>query len=109
MRVMISQPMSGKTPEQIEATRQNAERALTARGYTIANNYFAEDWKSAAFINSESEPIHVGVNFLARSIGVLSYCHAVYFCRGWKKARGCRIEHKIAKEYGLICLYEASR
>lgn len=25
----------------------------------------------------------------------------VYFAPGWKEARGCRIEHECAKEYGM--------
>lgn len=31
---------------------------------------------------------------------------AAYFCKGWEKARGCRIEHEAAKAYGLEIIYE---
>lgn len=37
----------------------------------------------------------------------MTLCHAVYFCKGWENARGCRIEHDIAVAYGLEALYEA--
>ena len=36
----------------------------------------------------------------------MSLCHAAYFCKGWEKARGCRIEHEAATAYGLTILYE---
>ena len=44
--------------------------------------------------------------FLAKSLECMSACHAVYFCRGWENARGCRIEHEAAKAYGLTIIYE---
>ena len=31
----------------------------------------------------------------------MSKCNAVYFCKGWENARGCRIEHETAKAYGF--------
>lgn len=40
------------------------------------------------------------------SIENMSLCHAAYFCKGWESARGCRIEHEVAKAYGLKILYE---
>ena len=36
----------------------------------------------------------------------MSKCNAVYFCKGWENARGCKIEHKTAKAYGLDMIYE---
>ena len=36
----------------------------------------------------------------------MSDCEAVYFCDGWKHARGCRIEHMLAEEYGLNIIYQ---
>lgn len=30
----------------------------------------------------------------------------VYFAKGWENARGCRIEHTVAKEYGLKIMEE---
>ena len=40
------------------------------------------------------------------SIAIMAKCNAVYFCRGWETARGCKIEHEIAKNYGLSIIYE---
>ena len=49
-----------------------------------------------------NKPLH----FLSASIEVMSKCHAVYFCKGWENARGCKIEHEVAKAYGLEIIYE---
>lgn len=29
-----------------------------------------------------------------------------YFASGWKDARGCKIEHTCALEYGIVCIEE---
>lgn len=39
--------------------------------------------------------------FLGKSIELLSGADIAYFADGWKDARGCRIEHECAKEYGI--------
>ena len=36
-KAMLSQPMNGKTDEEIVATRERAVAALTERGYEIVN------------------------------------------------------------------------
>ena len=36
----------------------------------------------------------------------MSLCHAAYFCKGWEKTRGCKIEHDAAVAYGLEIIYE---
>lgn len=43
-----------------------------------------------------------------RAVGYLegmSSCNVIYFCPGWENARGCRIEHDAAAEYGLEVMY----
>lgn len=84
-KAMLSQPMAGKTEEEIVATREKAIAALKGKGYEIVNTLFTDEWYS-----KEN----------------MSLCHAAYFCKGWEKARGCRIEHEAAKAYGLEIIYE---
>jgi hypothetical protein len=38
--------------------------------------------------------------FLGKSLEVLSLADIVVFAKGWNDARGCKIEHTVAKEYG---------
>ena len=94
---MISQPMAGKSEEEIKAVREAAEMHLKALGYIVVNSVFETNTsvRNEALYN------------LGLSIAVaMSLCDTVYFCDGWKDARGCVIEHSAALMYGLEMLYE---
>lgn len=105
MKAMLSQPMAGKTDEEIIATREKTIKALEAAGYEVVNTLFTDEWYSKEAM-TERGVVQIPVCFLAKSIENMSLCHAAYFCKGWETARGCRIEHEVAKAYGLKILYE---
>ncbi len=42
-KAMLSQPMAGKTDEEIVATRERAIKALEARGYEVVNTLFTDE------------------------------------------------------------------
>lgn len=44
MKAMLSQPMAGKTDEEIIATREKAIKALESKGYEIVNTLFTDEW-----------------------------------------------------------------
>lgn len=105
MKAMLSQPMAGKTDEEIIATREKAIKALTDAGYEIVNTLFTYEWYSKESM-AERGVVQIPLCFLAKSLENMSLCHAVYFCKGWENARGCRIEHDAAIAYGLTVIYE---
>lgn len=105
MKAMLSQPMAGKTDEEIVVTREKAVKALEATGYEVVNTLFTDEWYSKEAM-TERGVVQIPVCFLAKSIENMSLCHAAYFCKGWENARGCRIEHEVAKAYGLTIIYE---
>ena len=105
-KVMLSQPMAGKTNEEIVATRERAIATLTEKGYEIINTLFTDEWNGKDAMESRGV-VQIPLCFLAKSLENMSLCHAVYFCKGWEYARGCRIEHAAAREYGLELIYEA--
>lgn len=104
-KAMLSQPMAGKTEQEIVETREHAIAALKAAGYEIVNTLFADEWDSKEAM-AERGVVQIPLCFLAKSLANMSLCHAAYFCKGWENARGCRIEHEAAKAYGLEILYE---
>lgn len=104
-QVMISQPMNGKTDEEIIATREKAVRALERKGYRVLNTFFAEEHHNRENLTTQGV-VQIPVYFLHKSLESMSLCHAVYFCKGWESARGCRIEHEVAKSYGMEIIYE---
>lgn len=95
-KLFISQPMNGKTDEEILKEREHA--------IELAKRYLGED---VVIIDSffQSAPVDAKpLWFLGKSIELLSTADVVYFANGWKEARGCRIEHECAKEYGIYCI-----
>ena len=105
MKAMLSQPMAGKTDEEIIATREKAIKALEARGYEIVNTLFTEEWYNRENMEKRGV-VQIPLCFLAKSLENMSLCHAAYFCKGWEQARGCRLEHEAAVAYGLTVIYE---
>ena len=105
LKAMLSQPMGGKTQEEIVETRERAIRALQDRGYKVVNTLFTDEWYSKEAMEARGV-VQIPLCFLAKSLENMSLCHAAYFCRGWEQARGCRIEHEAAKSYGLEIIYE---
>lgn len=105
LKAMLSQPMASKTDEKNTATREKAIKVLEEKGYKVVNTLFTDEWYSNAFL-TERGVAQIPVYFLAKSLEAMSLCNAVYFCKGWENARGCRIEHDVAKAYGLEVIYE---
>lgn len=104
-KAMLSQPMAGKTQEEIIATREKAVAALKSRGFEVINTPFTDEWYSKEKME-ERGVVQIPLCFLAKSLENMSLCHAAYFCKGWEQARGCKIEHDAAVAYGLDIIYE---
>lgn len=105
LKAMLSQPMDGKTQEEIVETRERAIRAIQDMGYKVVNTLFTDEWYSKKAMKSRGV-VQIPLCFLAKSLENMSLCHVAYFCKGWEQARGCRIEHEAAKDYGLEIIYE---
>lgn len=105
LKAMLSQPMGGKSDAEIVATRERAMAVLHERGYEVVNTLFTDEWYSKEKMQ-ERGVVQIPLCFLAKSLESMSLCHVAYFCKGWENARGCRIEHEAAKEYGLEIIYE---
>lgn len=89
MKIMISQPMNGKSEEQIRNERADLIKELKEKGHEVIDTIFAE----------ETPEGDARLFYLAKSIEAMSKVDAVIFMPGWEKARGCKIEHEIAVRY----------
>jgi hypothetical protein len=96
MKAMVSQPMKGKTEEQIRAERSEVVKELERRGYEAIDTVFPD------FTNTGNIPL----KYLAKSLEFMADADLVYFMRGWEEARGCRIEWQCAVDYGVPREYE---
>ena len=91
MKVMISQPMRGKTNEQIRQEREELVKELEMQGYEVVDTIFADETP----IDSD-----IAMYFLSKSIEAMAKVDGIIFMPGWKEASGCKIEYRIALEYG---------
>lgn len=92
MKVMISQPMAGKTTEQVLNERRNIVKLLESQGHAVVDTIIS---------NRPPSDVQEALWYLGASLQKMAECDAVLFMRGWDTARGCRIEHACALEYGL--------
>lgn len=105
MKAMLSQPMAGKTEQEITETRNRAIKALEDKGFEVVNTRFTDEWYSPDAMRARGVE-NIPICFLAKSLENMSLCDTVYFCKGWRQARGCRIEHEVALAYGMNVIYE---
>lgn len=95
-KIMISQPMKGKTNEQIKEERKLLVSELENEGYEVLDTVF----------DTAPKAIDETVWYLSKSIEYLAQADVVFFMKGWQYARGCKIEHEVAVEYGKKVIYE---
>ena len=67
MIAMLSQPMAGKTQEEIIATRERAILALKGKGYEVINTLFTDEWYSNDKM-VERGVVQIPLCFLAKSL-----------------------------------------
>lgn len=92
-KLFISQPMRGKTDEEIKAERAKAvEAASELMGETVEviDSFFEK-------APADAKPLW----FLGKSLELLADADVAYFALGWEDARGCIIEHDCAIAYGI--------
>lgn len=96
---MISQPTEGLSSEEIREAKYRGFVILSLKGYSVINTSFSVSTNSCSEVNT-------GIGLLSLTLGRMSLCDAVIFMKGWETSRTCRIEHKVAEEYGLKIIYE---
>lgn len=97
MKVFISQPMRGKTDDEIKEERAAAEGLVRGK---LRGDVEVID----SFIDGAPKTKHKAVYYLGRSIQLLADADMIVCLKGWEDARGCRIEKAIATEYGIPAL-----
>lgn len=95
IKVFISQPMNGEETGEIQRERDGLVKELgiyLEESIKVVNTifHFAKDTPSLVY--------------LGRSLEVLADADLAVFMDGWEDARGCRIEHQAARDYGIPTL-----
>lgn len=97
-KLFISQPMKGKTDEDILAVRKKAIQSAKEKlgeDVEVIDSFFQG-------APADARPLW----FLGKSLELLSTADVAYFAKGWEDFRGCRIENKCAIEYGIEIVIE---
>lgn len=99
VRLFISQPMRGKSDEEIEREREDlieiAKAVYAGRGEVeVIDSFF----KGGLDVPAGAK---VPLYHLSKSLELLATADAAIFAKDWQGARGCRIEHECAKQYGV--------
>lgn len=93
-KLFISQPMRGFNDEEIlkarEEIRVKAEKTIGEPVELLES-----------FFEGFSPTGNIPVAYLGKSISLLAEADVVYFGEGWQDARGCKIEHEVAVQYGI--------
>ena len=93
-QVFISQPMNGRSEEEILKERQEIMDLLKIEldrdeDYVLIDNY-----------HKENIPAGAGrLWYLGTSISLMDGADIVVFAPGWVTAKGCRIERKVVENY----------
>ncbi len=92
-KLFISQPMKGKSDEDILKERNKAiaeAERLCGDVVEVLDSFFQG-------APANANPLW----FLGKSLELLAQADVAYFAPGWADARGCKIEHLCAVEYGI--------
>lgn len=93
-KLFISQPMKGKSKEEILADCKDAlrcAREIVGDEIEVIDTYF----------ETHPDVQNTALWCLGRSLELLATADVAYFASGWKNARGCKIEHICAEQYGI--------
>ena len=99
VRLFISQPMRGKSDEEIEREREDliaiAKAVYAERGEVeVIDSFF----KGGLVVPAGAKaPLY----YLSKSLELLATADVAIFAKDWREARGCRIEHECADGYGV--------
>lgn len=108
--IFISQPMTGKSEEEILATRQKEiekiHQFFDADGVEI--NIIAsyiDDATRKCFEEHIGDGINWDIHWLSQSLKMLATADIIWLCEGWEHSKGCNIELECAIQYGLVVVY----
>ena len=105
VKVFISVPMNERSDEEIEGAILLTKRAFLKKmeelGQRSGNTFIITDNYHVKHAEPKKDCIDERLYYLSEAIGQLSTCQIAVFGKGWKEARGCRMEHEICENYRI--------
>jgi hypothetical protein len=100
MKVFISQPMAGKSDQEIIAERERIKALIEQWLLQFPGKYPYDgviDIIDTFFQGTREKPLVC----LARALELLAGADFAVFAPGWENTRGCRIEADCCRAYGI--------
>ena len=104
--IFISQPMTGKSEEEILATRQKEIEKIhqlaskDGEQVNIIDSYI-DDATRNEFQGRMGDAINWDIYWLSQSLQKLALADTIWLCEGWEHSKGCTVELSCAMRYGL--------
>ena len=98
IKVFISQPMTGRTDEEIIAQRADA-LIRVAKRYHDCLVLEIDSFNEGALNNSDP------ITELGRCVSLMADADVAVFCDGWGESKGCNVEHEVAVQYNIPYVY----
>ena len=110
INIFISQPMTGKSEEEILATRQKAIdriHRLASKDDEQVNiiDSYIDDATRNEFQGRMGDAINWDIYWLSQSLQKLALADTIWLCKGWEYSKGCNVELECAISYGLDIVY----
>jgi len=93
--LFISQPMSGRTNEEILDVRQKATQFISDK-YPDNEILVLPSYKEQPDNTYDATS---AVDLLGNAISLMARANVIYFVPGWQKSRGCQIENEVARRW----------
>lgn len=108
IRVFLSLPMSGRGAKEIRAQIEEMKSEFLLKNPLEKGTeiIFVDNFDEMEVVTNTYDPLFgirktPALHYLGRAINKMAYCDAVYFGKGYTKARGCMIEYQIAIDYHI--------
>lgn len=108
MKVFISIPMSGRADKDVSIEIEQIKKIFTMY---ISDTNPEETVEFVDNLDNDVDPsrcvdlVNDRLLYLGEAIRKMAFCDAVIFAEKHEIAKGCRIEHGVALEYGLDTYY----
>lgn len=101
-KIIISQPLENKTPQEIIETEKEIKENLEKKGYKVENQFSIKEKWFIEQLGIKNQTLYD----IGKLLETMSTCDAVYFTKGWALSKECRIIRLAAILYNFEILEE---
>lgn len=101
-KIIISQPLENKTPQEIIETEKEIKENLEKKDYKVENQFSIKEKWFIEQLGIKNQTLYD----IGKLLETMSTCDAVYFTEGWALSKECRIIRLAAILYNFEILEE---